>query len=141
MTKKKNPQNLKKRKTKLTGWSTLFQVVRKSTSRNLQKKRREIRLMAKKRTPQHLRKRKTKLTGWSAVCAIPRSKSKTTKKKVFFLLFVMFVSIFCETKMLYNKKKNDNHFVISYRTDHRTDGPIGPVLSVRSYIGLVQNRS
>src|SRR2546423_874962 len=128
MTKKRTPQHLRKRKTKLTGWSTLFQVVRTSTSRNLQKKRREIKLMTKKRTPQtpkkeknetyrlvhaipsrpdvykpkstkkrreirlmtkkrtsqHLRKRKMKLTGWFAVCAIPRSKSKTTKKKVFF---------------------------------------------------------
>src|SRR5436305_3423187 len=89
--------------------------------------------MAKKETP---KKNKTKLTGWSAVCAIPRSKSKTTKKKVFFLLFVMFVSIFCETKMLYNKKKMT--IISSF--------PIGPiigptVLSVRSYIGRVQNGS
>ena len=35
-------------------------------------------------------------------------------------------------------KKNDNYFVISYRTDHRTNGPIGPVLyqfSPKSVLG------
>src|SRR5436305_7490817 len=82
MTKKRTRQHLRKRKTKLTSWSTLFQVVRTSTSRNLQKKRREIKLMTKKRTPQHLRKRKTKLTGWSTLFQVVRtSTSKNLKKK------------------------------------------------------------
>ena len=45
------------------------------------KKKREIRLMAKKRNP---KKNKMKLTGWFAV---PRSKSKTTKKKVINFFF------------------------------------------------------
>src|SRR2546430_17692622 len=82
MKKKRTPKHLRKRKKKLTGWSTLFQVVRTSTSRNLQKKRREIRLMTKKRTPQHLRKRKTKLTSWSTLFQVVRtSTSRNLQKK------------------------------------------------------------
>src|SRR5256885_9871055 len=73
----------RKRKQKLTDWSTLFQVVRTSTSRNLQKKRREIKLMTKKRTPQTPKKEKNET--YRLVHAIPSRpdvyKPKSTKKK------------------------------------------------------------
>src|SRR2546423_2705486 len=83
MAKKRNPQHPKKKKTKLTGWSALFQVVRTSTSRNLQKKRREIRLMTKKKNPPTPKKEKNET--YRLVRDIPSRpnvyKLKSTKKK------------------------------------------------------------
>src|SRR2546421_127576 len=80
MTKKRTPQHLRKRKTKLTSWSTLFQVVRTSTSQNLQKKRREIRLKTKKKNPQKKKKRKIKLNRWFTLFQVLRT--NTNKKKI-----------------------------------------------------------
>src|SRR5436305_1012714 len=81
MTKKRTPQHLRKRKTKLTGWSALFQVIRTSTSRNLQKKKKRNQVNGKKKKPQKKKKKKKKISKKSTQFKDKKQKQKKKNKK------------------------------------------------------------